>query len=52
MEDLGKVKTSWSKESIQDAPSPADIEHVTMNEEELILSYFDLEPYWAASPPS
>ncbi len=48
--DLGKVKTEWRKESIKDAPNPEDIEHITMEEEELILGYFDLEPYWAARP--
>ncbi|NIT80423.1 MAG: hypothetical protein GWM98_00235, partial [Nitrospinaceae bacterium] len=48
--DMGKVKTEWKKESLQDAPTADDVENVSMNEEELILSYFDLEPYWAARP--
>jgi hypothetical protein len=46
--DLGKVKTSWRKESLMQAPTPHDPEQVTMAEEELILGYFDLKPYWAA----
>ncbi|UCD11004.1 MAG: PRC-barrel domain-containing protein [Nitrospinaceae bacterium] len=50
--DLGKVKTEWRKESIMDAPNPVDLLNVTMEEEELILGYFDLEPYWAAKPAS
>lgn len=44
--DLGEVKTAWSGRSLNDAPSPADINKVTPEEEELILSYFDLKPYW------
>lgn len=44
--DLGEVKTSWSGHSLHDAPLPEDINHVTSEEEELILSYFDLKPYW------
>lgn len=35
---------------MKDAPNPADLMNVTMEEEELILGYFDLEPYWAAKP--
>ncbi len=45
--DLGKVKTDWLLESLKDAPAPNDPENVTMSEEELILGYFDLKPYWA-----
>ncbi len=45
--DMGKVKTRWRKESLMDAPTPLDIQNVTSAEEELILNYFDLEPYWA-----
>ncbi|GJL79140.1 MAG: hypothetical protein NPINA01_21290 [Nitrospinaceae bacterium] len=48
--DLGKVKTSWRKESLMDAPTPHDPEQVTRSEEELILGYFDLKPYWAVEP--
>ncbi len=48
--DLGKVRTSWRKESLMHAPTPHNPEHVTPAEEELILGYFDLEPYWAAEP--
>lgn len=48
--DMGKVKLHWRKESLMDAPTPHDVEGVTEAEEELILGYFDLEPYWAAQP--
>ena len=48
--DLGKVKTEWTKESMKDAPAPNDIEDITTDEEELILSYFDLQPYWSVRP--
>lgn len=44
--DMGKVKTHWRKESLMGAPTPIDVEDVSMNEEELILGYFDFEPYW------
>ncbi len=47
--DLGKVKTEWRKESLIGAPNPVNLEDVTQEEEELILGYFDLEPYWAAN---
>ncbi len=46
--DIGKVKTSWSKESLKDAPTAVDVRQVSMEEEERILSYFDFEPYWKA----
>ncbi len=49
--DLGKVKTPWRKESLMNAPTAHDPQNVTMAEEELILDYFDLKPYWAAEPP-
>ena len=45
--DLGKVKTPWRKESLMNAPTAHDPQNVTMAEEELILDYFDLKPYWA-----
>jgi len=45
--DLGKVKTRWRKESLMNAPTAHDPNNVTMAEEELILDYFDLKPYWA-----
>jgi hypothetical protein len=48
--DLGKVKTSWRKESLLSAPTAKDPKNVTMEEEELILDYFDLKPYWSAEP--
>ncbi|MEE9258654.1 MAG: hypothetical protein V3U37_03840 [Nitrospinaceae bacterium] len=50
--DLGKVKTEWSKESMKDAPAPNSLDDISMDEEELILGYFDLEPYWAVNPSS
>lgn len=49
--DLGKVKTTWRKESLMDAPTAHDPQHVTTAEEERILDYFDLKPYWAVEPP-
>lgn len=48
--DLGEVRTAWSRQSLQDAPSPNDLDRVTPAEEERILSYFDLEPYWIEKP--
>ncbi len=48
--DLGKVKTTWRKESLMDAPTAHDPQKVTTAEEERILDYFDLKPYWAAEP--
>jgi hypothetical protein len=48
--DLGKVRTAWRKESLMHAPTPHNPEQVTMAEEELILGYFDLKPYWAVEP--
>jgi|GEM_PF-1358940 len=48
--DLGKMKTHWRKESLMNAPTAHDPQNVTMAEEELILDYFDLKPYWSAEP--
>ena len=48
--DLGKVKTTWRKESLMNAPTANDPKNVTMAEEELILDYFDLKPYWTLEP--
>ncbi|MDA0691252.1 MAG: PRC-barrel domain-containing protein [Nitrospinae bacterium] len=48
--DLGKVRTAWRKESLMDAPTPHNPQQVTIAEEELILGYFDLKPYWAVEP--
>lgn len=44
--DLGEVKTTWSNRSLQEAPAPCHIDNVTPEEEQRILSYFDLQPYW------
>ena len=44
VEDLGKVKTEWRKESMLEAPSPTDINKTTMIEEELIRDYYGLPP--------
>ena len=44
--DSGKVQALYSRESIQQAPGPEDVEQLTREEESLIRSYFDLEPYW------
>ena len=48
--DLGEVKTAWSSQSLQGAPAPNDINNITRDEEERILSYFDLQPYWVVKP--
>ena len=48
--DLGKVKPRWRKESLMNAPTAHDPQNVTMAEEELILDYFDLKPYWTLEP--
>ena len=48
--DLGEVQTNWSSHSLQGAPTPNDVNNVTRKEEELILSYFDLPPYWNENP--
>ncbi len=40
VEDLGKIKTTWRKESLLAAPSPANIHRLTANEDELIQDYF------------
>ncbi|MDH5458924.1 MAG: PRC-barrel domain-containing protein [Nitrospinota bacterium] len=44
--DMGKVKTSWRRDSIQQSPSINSVESLTLEKEQKILSYFDLEPYW------
>jgi hypothetical protein len=46
MKDLGLVKTEKTVQFLQDLPSPHDLENVTREEEELILSYYDIPPYW------
>jgi hypothetical protein len=48
--DIGKVKVNWSKESLKDAPTAENAKHVSLEEEERILSYFDFEPYWRVQP--
>jgi len=42
VEDLGKVKTEWPKESMLGAPTPIDIMSVTSREEKLIRDYYGL----------
>ena len=44
--DMGKVKTSWRRDSIQQSPSINSVESLTLEKEQKILSYYDLEPYW------
>ena len=44
--DMGKVKTSWRRDSIQQSPSLNTVDSLTLEKEQSILSYFDLEPYW------
>ena len=44
--ELGKVKTSWRRDSIQQSPSINDVRSLTLEKEQVILGYYDLEPYW------
>ena len=44
--EMGKVKTTWRLGSIQQAPSINDVQSLTLEKEQMILGYFDLEPYW------
>jgi len=44
--DMGKIKTGCSRETLQQAPTITDLETITRNEERVILSYFDAQPYW------
>ena len=43
---MGKVKTSWRRSSIQQTPSFNNIQSLSLENEQAILSYYDLEPYW------
>jgi len=45
-QELGKVKTSWRRDSIQQSPSISDPKSLTLEKEQAVLSYYDLEPYW------
>jgi hypothetical protein len=42
VEDLGKIKTDWRKESMLESPIPTDIMKITPVEEELIRDYYGL----------
>ncbi len=44
--DMGKVKTSWRRDSIQQSPSINNIQSLSLENEMAILGYYDLEPYW------
>lgn len=44
--DSARIKSSKKRESIQQAPSPRDFDHLTREDEMLVLGYFDLKPYW------
>ena len=44
--ELGKVRTSWRRDSIQQSPAIDDPYSVTLEREQVILGYYDLEPYW------
>lgn len=44
--ELGKVKTSWRRDSIQQSPSINNAHSLTLEKEQVILGYYDLEPYW------
>ncbi len=48
VKDVGKVKSSWRLEQLMDIPEPVNLDDVSADEEELILSHFDLKPYQAA----
>ncbi len=48
--DMGKIKTNWSRESLQHAPTIESVEDVSLKDERAILSYFDLSPYWEDAP--
>ena len=43
---LGKVRTSWRRDSIQQSPAINDPYSLTLEREQVILGYYDLEPYW------
>lgn len=45
-QEVGKVKTAWRRDSIQQGPSIRDVRSLTLENEQVILSYYDLEPYW------
>lgn len=45
-QEVGKVKTFWRLNSIQQGPSIKDVNSLTLANEQFILSYYDLEPYW------
>jgi hypothetical protein len=45
-QEMGKVKTSWRRDSIQQSPSINDVRSLTLEKEQVILGYYDLEPYW------
>lgn len=47
--DMGKVKTSWRRDSIQQSPSINSIQSLSLEKEMAILGYYDLEPYWDAT---
>ena len=40
--ELGKVKTSWRRDSIQQSPSINDVRSLTLEKEQVILGYYDL----------
>jgi PRC-barrel domain protein len=43
---MGKVQTSWRRDSIQQSPSINTIQSLSLEKEMAILGYYDLEPYW------
>ena len=44
--NMGKVKTSWRRSSIQQSPSINNVHSLSLENEQTILGYYDLEPYW------
>ena len=44
--NMGKVKTSWRRTSIQESPAINSVQSLSLENEQAILGYFELEPYW------
>ena len=44
--DSTKIQAQYTREAIQQAPTPENLDALTREEEQVILSYFDLGPYW------
>jgi len=44
--EMGKIKASLRRDSIQQSPSINNVHSLTLEKEQAILGYYDLEPYW------